>query len=306
MERRFPLVEIGLETAERLLERMPGASRPSSLDLLAGGHINTNYAIDLADGRRVVLRIFASGEGAFHKESKVLADLPGTVEVPRLHLAVHEPEFFEFPYTVVEWIDGSPLNATLTARPEDAVAIGEAVAATLWKIGRHELPAHPAPPFLEFVRSCLFERGAEQWLGPGPTARLWAFVQAQSAFLENLSCPPSLIHCDFQGDNILLREEAGAWKVAAVLDWEWAQNGCYLKDLGSLLRFDGEPSADFHHGLESGFARLGRPLPAEWRKAARIWDLAAHSEKLAYPRHRGEVTLRSIRIIERCLRDYAG
>jgi Ser/Thr protein kinase RdoA (MazF antagonist) len=306
MERRFPLVEIDLETAARLLERIPGFSRPSAFELLAGGHINTNYAIDLQDGRRAVLRIFASGEGAFHKESRVLADLSGAVEVPRLHLAVWEPDLFAYPYTVLEWIDGSPLNATLTARPEDAVEIGEAVAATLLKIGRHDLPEHPGPPFLEFVHACLFERGGERWLDPGLAARLWAFVQAQSPFLDALGCPPALTHCDFQGDNILLRQDAGAWKVAAVLDWEWAQSDCYLRDLGSLLRYDGEPCEDFQRGLESGFARLGRPLPAEWRKAARIRDLQAHAEKLAYPRHRGEVTLRSIRIIERCLRDYAG
>jgi len=306
MERRFPLVEIDLETAARLLERIPGAPRPSAFELLAGGHINTNYAIDLADGRRVVLRIFASGEVAFRKESRVLAGLAGSVEVPRLFLSLYEPDLFAHPCTVLEWIDGSPLNATLTDHPRGAVEIGEAVAGTLLKIGRHDLPEYPAPLFLEFVRACLFDRGGEQWLGPDLTPRLWAFVQEQSAFLEDLGCPSSLIHCDFQGDNILLRQEDGAWKVAAVLDWEWAQKGCYFRDLGSLLRFDGEPASDFHRGLESGFARLGRPLPAAWRKAARIWDLQAHAEKLAYPRHRGEVTLRSIRIIERCLRDYGG
>lgn len=306
MERRFPLVEIDLETAARLLERIPGASQPSAFELLAGGHINTNYAIDLQDGRRVVLRIFASGEAAFHKESRVLTGLAGAVAVPGLLLAVWEPDFFGHPYTVLEWVDGSPLNATLTDHPQAAVEIGEAVAATLLKIGRHELPEYPAPSFVEFVRACLFERGGERWLGPELTPRLWDFVQEQKGFLAGLEGAPSMIHCDFQGDNILLRRDAGAWKVATVLDWEWTQNGCRLRDLGSLLRYDGEPAADFHRGLESGFARLGDPLPAEWRKAARIWDLQAHAEKLAYPRHRGEVTLRSIRIIDRCLRDYAG
>ena len=159
---------------------------------------------------------------------------------------------------------------------------------------------------MENIRDCLFDRGEARYLVTETASRLWTLVQAEGPFLQELCRGQGLVHGDFQGDNILLREDAGHWRVAGVLDWEWAHSGCYLKDVGSLLRYEGEPCMAFQRGLESGFSRLGAPLPPEWSRAARIWDMAALCEKLAYPRHRGEVTFRCIRIIERCLQDYAG
>jgi len=305
MERRYPLIDIGVEDAERLLRPLPGASRPRALELLTGGHINTNYVVSFDDGRRVVLRIYAHGEAAFRKEVELLRALHGSIPIPRVYAAVFEPQFFQYPYVVLEWVEGGALNETLSSSPAAAPEIGEAVAATLLRIGGHAFPAYPPFAFVEYVGECLFERGAARYLGAETSARLWAFAQEQSGALDELCRGEALVHGDFQGDNILVKESGGRWEVAAVLDWEWARTGCYLSDLGSLLRFEGEASAGFQRGLEEGFSRRGAPLPREWRRAARIWDVAAHCEKLAYPRHRGEVTLRSIRNIERCLRDYA-
>lgn len=305
MERRYPLVEIGTEVAGRLLGAIAGTSRPRALELLEGGHINTNYVVSFDDGRRVVLRICANGEAAFRKEVELLRALSGSVPVPRVYLAVYEPQFFQYPYVALEWVEGRALNEALSTSPGAVPEIGEAVASALLKVGEHAYPACPSFRFVEYVGECLFKRGAARYLGEETSARLWAFAQRQGGLLDELCPVEALVHGDFQGDNILVEEEAGRWRVAAVLDWEWARSGCYLSDLGSLLRFDGEASAAFQQGLAEGFSRHGAPLPREWRRAARIWDLAAHCEKLAYPRHRGEVTLRSISIIERCLQDYA-
>jgi aminoglycoside phosphotransferase (APT) family kinase protein len=305
MERRYPLIDIGAEVAERLLRTLPGTSRPCALELLEGGHINTNYVVSFDDGQRVVLRICAQGEATFRKEVEVLRALHGSVPVPRVYMAVFEPQFFEYPYSVLEWIEGRALNEALSSCPGAASEIGEAVASILLRIGEHVLPAYSSFSFVEFIRECLFERGAARYLGTETSARLWALVQKQSGFLNELCRVEALVHGDFQGDNILIQEKAGRWQVVGVLDWEWARNGCYLRDLGSLLRFEGEASTAFQHGLGAGFSRCGAPLPREWKSAARIWDMAAHCEKLAYPRHRGEVTFRSIRIIERCLKDFS-
>jgi aminoglycoside phosphotransferase (APT) family kinase protein len=305
MERRYPLIDIGTGVAERLLRTLPGAARPRALELLAGGHINTNYVVNFDDGRRVVLRIYANGDVTFRKEVEVLRALHGSVPVPSLYMAVFEPQFFEYPYAVLEWIEGRALNDALASAPEAGAEIGDAVASTLLMVGRHTLPAYPSFPLVEYIRECLFERGAQRYLGAETSAELWECVRRQGDVLHELCRVEALVHGDFQGDNILIREEAGRWRVAAVLDWEWARNGCYLSDLGSLLRFEGGASADFQRGLDAGFSRRGAALPREWKRAARTLDMAAHCEKLAYPRHRGEVTLRSIRAIERYLADHA-
>jgi aminoglycoside phosphotransferase (APT) family kinase protein len=305
MERRYPIVEIGVEVAARLLEPLGRLPRPNTLQLLAGGHINTNYAITLDNGQRLVLRIFSQGEAALRKEAEVLQTMAGSVPIPHLHLAVFAPLSFKYPYAVLEWIEGAPLNEVLTSHPKAAFQIGEAVASTLLTIRERALPGYTCAPFVETIRDCLFERGAAQYLSRQTATRLWTLVQKQDPVLQELCGVQVLVHGDFQGDNILLRPDARQWRVAAVLDWEWAHSGCYLQDVGSLLRDMGETYIAFERGLESGFSTLGSPLPPNWRQAARIWDIAALCEKLACPLHRGEVTFRSIRIIERCLQDYA-
>jgi aminoglycoside phosphotransferase (APT) family kinase protein len=305
MERRYPLIEIDLTVAATLLEPLVGASRPQTLQLLTGGHINTNYAVTLENGRRLVLRIFVQGDAALRNETRAFRVVAGSVPIPRMYLEVCAPQSFAYPYTVLEWIEGVPLNMVLERYREAALPLGQAVAATLLAIRKQEFSGHTFLPFVEYIRSCLFERGAAQYLGRELTARLWTLVQEQGPWLRELCQEQTLVHGDFQGDNILVRKDIGGWRIAAVLDWEWANCGCWLRDMGSLLRFEAESRATFQRGLEAGFSALGETLPCEWDRASRTFDLAALCEKLAYPRHRGEVTVRSIRTIERCLQDYA-
>ena len=73
-----------------------------------------------------------------------------------------------------------------------------------------------------------------------------------------------------------------------------------------MFRLEGVALGEFQAGLETGFARPSTALPPAWQQAARLWDIAALCEKLAYPRHRGEVTMRSIRLIEGCVADFTG
>jgi aminoglycoside phosphotransferase (APT) family kinase protein len=303
MERRFPLVEVDLDLARTLVAPLGAPIR--SMDLLAGGHVNTNYVLGLDDGRRVVLRIYAHGEAAYRTEVQVLRALWGSFPVPRLLLESFDARRFQFPIAVLEWIDGHPLDAALSARPDAGARLGVAVSEALLGMRAYSLPEAPLPSLREFMRRCLFEGSAAHHLGETTASRLWAFVQAESALLDEISRDKGLVHGDFQGDNILLREEGDAWRVAGVLDWEWAHQGARFKDIGSLLRYDGGASEAFQRGIEEGFLQRGAPLRPDWRKLARISDLAAHCEKLAQPRDRGEVTRRSIRVIERCLADYA-
>jgi aminoglycoside phosphotransferase (APT) family kinase protein len=307
MERRFPLMEIGIETAGRLLAGLPGDHRLETLTLLHSGHINTNYALGLRDGRRLRLRIYVQGEPGFHKEVGVLRALSETVSVPRLHLAVSQPELFPYPFAILEWIEGMPLHEALAQAPEAAAQIGEQIAAVLLGIAEQRLELNSFPPFLDYIRTCLFERGAAVRLGPQTTASVWSLAQEHGDTLERLRRARGeiLVHGDFHGENIIVAEERGDWRVAGILDWEWAHNGCYLCDLGSLFRNCGPVSGALQRGLHSGFCRAGAPPHGDWIMASRIWDLAAQCEKLTGPSDRGEVTRRTIRLIERCLHDYA-
>jgi fructokinase len=88
------------------------------------------------------------------------------------------------------------------------------------------------------------------------------------------------VHSDFGSRNILVREVAGQWTVASVIDWEFAFSGSPLLDLGNFLRYElrQQPLVEPH--FSRGFIAGGGILPAEWRRLARVIDLTALCELL--------------------------
>jgi aminoglycoside phosphotransferase (APT) family kinase protein len=203
----------------------------------------------------------------------------------------------------MEWVTGESLPAALTRVPEAATAIGAAVADTLDRLGRLTPPDDLEPAFGDFIHACLFEQGAGARLGEAMTSTLWQTVLDHAALVDECAGEPRFVHGDFQGDNLLLRQDGARWSIVAVLDWEWARKGSILGDLGSLLRREG--IATFVRGLETELAARRQALPARWERAAKLKDLMAQCEKLTFPRHRGEVTERTLRTIARYLSELA-
>ena len=304
VERRHPLIKLGLSDVERLLVPLDLKSPPVEASVLRGGHVNTNYVVTLACGDRLVLRLCQRGEEVFRKEVAMLRSMGPSVPVPEVLGACDDPSVFEFPFLATSWVDGTSLSEAPSS-PEDLRVIGAAIAKVLSAITGHSADEQPMPPLTELIAQHLGVGGARIHLGGEMSARILSFVRSHAGFVEAIERPNGVVHGDFQGDNILLQKRDG-WRVAAILDWEWAHHGSYLQDLGSLLRFDRASAPGLRVGLERGYAELGSPLPTDWVKAARIWDIAAQCEKLAFPRHRGEVTRRAMSIIDRCLVDYGG
>jgi aminoglycoside phosphotransferase (APT) family kinase protein len=305
MERRYPLIDVGLGLAEQLLSSVSDVAKPRSVQLLSGGHVNTNYAVQMSDGEKLVLRIYSSGETAFAKETEILRKLTGSVAVPRVKLAAAKHDGFKHPYAVLDWIEGVPLNRVLLEERESASEIADVLAAILINIRDQNVAVESSVSVLEAVRCHVSDQNVAQQLGEERSSRLWNLVQENSAMIDEFCTQTGLVHGDFQGDNILLEKTSGKWRVNGILDWEWAHNGCFLRDVGSLLRYPAESSEAFMTELEAGFSRRGVPLPSRWITASRIWDLVPNCEKLTSPTNRGDVTLRALGVIDRCLNDYA-
>jgi aminoglycoside phosphotransferase (APT) family kinase protein len=93
---------------------------------------------------------------------------------------------------------------------------------------------------------------------------------------------PAPVHGDYNKSNVLVREAAGTWSVAAVLDWELAISGSALSDFGSFLRYEraSRPVAEPH--FSTGYSQAGGRLPEDRRRLARLVDLAALCESLTH------------------------
>lgn len=271
--------------ALRLARALPGAvlarARP-----LGGGLCNTNLALELADGRTVVLRLHQREPRACRREAALLTRLAGVVPVPAL-LAV-EPEPFDGgpPSLLLGFCPGRRLVDLPAAEVADGPGLGEAigrVAAALHRTLAFETPGflgdelavvEPLGPgaLLAYLRAALAGRAGAR-LGADPTARLCAWIDAREEVFAAGERAPVLAHSDFKPTNLLVARRGEGWEVTALLDWEFAWAGPGLLDLGQLLRHERELPPGFAAGVERGYLDGGGALPERWREAAAALDL---------------------------------
>ncbi len=262
-------------------------ARVAAFEAVDGGLANTNIRVDLDDGR-VLLRLYQRDGAQAAKEAALAERLRGTVPVARfLHIGEHG----DIRFALVEWIDGTRLEIGLpTMAPKDRRAAGHAVGQALGaihgfayeRIGfldaqlRVASPISDGPDFLlAFLRGAFIDGPAHALLGDALARAAMDHATAH----KNLRWggAPCLVHCDFNGSNILMR----GLDVAAVVDWEFAMSARPDIDFGNLLR--NHPDEAFLDGVVAGYRARGRSLPENWRALARLSDLMAWADLLSRP-----------------------
>jgi fructokinase len=111
---------------------------------------------------------------------------------------------------------------------------------------------------------------------------LHALAWAQAPAWAEMEREPRLVHGDFNGGNLIVRPASGRWRVAAVLDWEFAVSSTPTTDLGNFLRYElaARPLLEPH--FSEGYRRAGGELAGDWRQWARRIDLLAICESLTH------------------------
>lgn len=300
-DRRSEVVRLELAKINEMVRPGLAGRKVVGAEVIASGHANTNYKLALeGSDEALVLRLYTRQENACLKEFNLFKALRD--RVPMAEMVFVEPELseFGFPYSVLKWVDGVLLDAVVGGKDEKIVGeVGRDIGRKLAAIGTYhfeqpgligqnlemEVPfSSTADSWRSFIRRCLFEGEAGRHLGAVWTERLWQFVEEKVGLVEDLTRVNSLVHADFKGSNILVREEAGEWGVAAVLDWEFAYAGSFLSDIGTLLRYRKQFNPAFAPNFRAGFEEQGGKLPEEWPRAAGWLDLLNLCDFLNRPR----------------------
>ena len=286
-DRREATTVLDVEEIRELLSSLINGSEIQSISLLAGGFINSNYRLVLRDNTSLVLRIAARG-GDLRKELRVLKHVYHTVPVPAV---VAEDFSGPHPFALIEFIEGTLLSDSLgSLETADLTYIAAEAGATLQAI--HSFDLGKAGFFDEnFVFNPVFENfGAglsdyicsnlnagrvRERLGETLAERALELVRAKRDVYWSIPNSTRLIHCDYNLKNILIRQVGSVWKVAGVLDWEFAMAGSPLVDIGNFLRFEAELPPGFGESFIRGYLSSSIGLPANWREVARFLDLAA-------------------------------
>jgi aminoglycoside phosphotransferase (APT) family kinase protein len=311
---------VPLETVTRLIGTVFPHRRVLHAQLLEGGLCNTNLKVQFDGGAPpVVLRIYDRDPGACQKEVDLLELVRRTVPVPDV-LSVSAAGMDEVgPFAVLRFVDG--LTFREIRATGDAPAIAEAcdaIGRTLAAIGQYTFPrpgrleagptvgaqlvagADPIPTFLD---ACL----AHPMVGKRMTAtfgeQLRALVWSWADRLREATDDRRLVHCDYGTRNLILRQTAGRWGVAAVLDWEFAAAGSALWDVGHFLRYErpGRPPCEPH--FSDGFRAGGGTLPGQWRRLARLVDLVALCDALTWEALPDEVVREILELVHATVED---
>jgi aminoglycoside phosphotransferase (APT) family kinase protein len=259
--------------------------------------VNTNLKVTI-DGlpQPVLLRLFQRGLLRARIEAAIDSLLGDMVPRARfLHFAETNP-VTGHPYAVLQWVDGEQLGvAARTASKSVLHELGVQTGAVLAKIHSFhfdrfgfftaDLALPTAIDFdraglLAFMQDCLREGPGGDRLGPELTARLFAFVEREGGRLAAWLGTPCLTHADFNPSNILVHRDGSGWRIAAVLDWEFALSATPALDFANLLRPPFGEQPDFIAGLAEGYCAAGGVLPDDWLRIARIADLFAWSDLL--------------------------
>jgi aminoglycoside phosphotransferase (APT) family kinase protein len=286
-----------------MLEQIVGTGFPRSrlIDAqpLVDGFRNANFRLRLDSiPVSVVLRIYEHDPSLCAKEVDLLNLIKQSVPVPEIIHA--EPDGLNgiLPFVLMHYIEGIRLRELKRDGNPDSIAqAAYSAGQTLAAISRTTFPKSgwlgPGPtvgaPLLEgsdsgprFVDLCLASGNSQNRLGAELTDQIHTLVWSYAPQLASLDDEMCLVHGDFGKRNILVHQVEGKWRVATVLDWEFAIAGSPLTDVGHFLRYERAacPIAEPH--FSEGYLHSGGRLPDEWRRLARILDFIALCESLTH------------------------
>ncbi|WP_335982300.1 phosphotransferase family protein [Streptomyces sp. CA2R106] len=275
-------------------------------DLLEGGRSNLTYRVTDGTGTWVVRRpplghVLATAHdmGREHRVITALADT--AVPVPRTLLRCDDPEVIGAPFYVMEFVAGTPYRSEHQLReigPERTRAAVHTLVDTL--VDLHAVdPA--AVGLADFGRPEGFlDRQLRRWgkqLDASRSRELPGVDELHAALGRSLphSPAPAIVHGDYRLDNVLIDTDG---RLTAVLDWEMSTLGDPLTDLGLLVMYTEQRSADLLAAPTTGGApghpdsreivaryaeRSGRDVSfVDWYTAFAYFKLAVILEGIHY------------------------
>ena len=265
---------------------------------LAGGLRNANVKVTLdATSEPIVLRVYEHDASLCRKEADLIHLVGGSVPVPEVILAEPAGDGLR-PFMLQRYVEGPTLRELArSARSEDVAQAARSAGETLAAIASITFakPGWLAPgptvtdpllpdadPMPRFVDRCLASPMLQRRIPAALIDTTQAAMWSRAADLRRAADQTSLVHGDFGRRNLIVRQVAGRWVVAAVLDWQFAVSGSPLADVGHFLRYErsGRPAAE--PPFRAGYLDGGGRLPPGWRRLARLVDLVALCEMLTH------------------------
>ncbi len=283
---------------------------------------NANFKLELDSApHHVVLRIYEHDPSICRKEIDLLQRIGNTLPVPEILHA--EPDGLSEipPFVVTRYIEGITFqhlkrHGESSQIGEAAFAVGEALAGLgrvyFERSGWLGPGAQPSAPLFKgenaiprFVDACLAEPRLQKRMDRATRDQMHDLMWSHAAQLVAVDAATSLVHGDFGKRNVLMKCVRGQWRVAGILDWEFAVSGSPLIDIGHFLRYERDNRPLVEPWFSDGFVKNGGSLPLDWRRLARITDSVALVESLSHNELSDEISAELLELLRAavCNRD---
>ncbi len=293
--------QIDIHVAEKLLAPH-STERVQSLTLLSDGCANANYKVSFGNNHSVLMRIYQREASSLVREMSIHNIVQGVLPVADFLHFDSSCSIIPYPYAMMEWVPGTLLRDFLFT------AQGEAIESVMFDAGQHlnilrqmKLPigglfdadmqirafSETENDYQSFIVQMLEDPLVKTTLGKNLHHDLHDLV-SKSSDLFPLINEANLTHGDYDPANMLVHEVKGEWKVAAILDWEFAHSGTYLTDIGLMLRYSHKLPEYFETSFIRGLQYAGNALPSDWKKQSRLMNLLCLLQLL----HANPATLR--------------
>lgn len=282
-ERTFPFLEVNRDQVINLFKGVLKKENIIEVTPISEGCRTTNYIIQTSECKnKYVLKIFFSTDQSYKREIQLLTKLKECKSIPvsKIYIVSRSDLIQNKEYAIYEYMEGVTLGQAI----KDGYIVEERfireVAKTLTMIHKHKFDKvgfldedlnvkESVPPLKIWYEKFIGER-AKQRLGKSIINKISNIVKKYEKVLEKLDEEISLVHGDFQGTNILIKNG----KLSGILDWEFAMAGHPLADIGQFFRYEEYFNINLLKVFENEYNKNSDyKLEKDWYKISKLRDL---------------------------------
>ncbi len=257
-----------------------------TIELLAEGCANSNFKISFLKHKPVVLRVYTREASSLTREYDLFRLLEHKIPIAQFLSIDASQKSIEYPYAISSYVDGKSMRDVVLDGNEKAIRqccldAGRQLAilsgikfehSGFFEQGLNVRRFKPEEEYFNYCMALLTETSLQKDLGKELVSQVKTLIKD-----NHEKCVPSgnkanLTHGDFDPANIKVAETNGTWKVAGILDWEFAFAGSYFLDIGMMLRFSHKLPTYYETSFIEGFSQNGGNLPKTWKRSAKLMD----------------------------------
>ncbi|WP_160687458.1 aminoglycoside phosphotransferase family protein [Clostridium sp. C2-6-12] len=282
-ERKFPFLKIDKNVVEDLFEGILDKQGVTDVIPIDEGCRTTNYIIE-TNGipQRYILKIFMSKEQNYKKEIRLLTRLKedGILPVPKIYRVSEHESIQGREYGIYEYKEGKTIGQAISEGYKVSEEFVRDVAKYLAMIHNYkfikagfldeDLNLEIEVPGLVSWYEMFMGTNAKNRLGKDVVNKINKIVQENEKILLELDKDIRLVHGDFQGTNILVKDN----KLSGILDWEFSMAGHPIADIGQFFRYEEYFDNNLIKAFEEEYNKNSDyKLIEDWYKISKLRDL---------------------------------